>query len=286
MTNQALLALQDVSIHYGSVKAVSNITLHIHEGELIGLVGESGSGKSTLARGIMGLEKLTTGDIYFRGEKLNHKRSKADKQAIQMVFQDASAAMNPRMKLKEIMQEGVNIHFPDLSREAKQKRVHESMRQVGLTEHLLERYPHELSGGQRQRIGLARSIILKPKVLIADEIISGLDVSNQATILTLLQKLKETEKMAYLFITHDLSIVPYVCDRVAIMTEGKIVEIGRPEELFQNPQHPYTQSLLSSVPIADPIREEKREIVDYYKSSERKDHLNWYQITKTHAVLQ
>ena len=159
------------------------------------------------------------------------------------------------------------------------------MRQVGLTEHLLERYPHELSGGQRQRIGLARSIILKPKVLIADEIISGLDVSNQATILTLLQKLKETEKMAYLFITHDLSIVPYVCDRVAIMTEGKIVEIGRPEELFQNPQHPYTKSLLSSVPIADPIREEKREIVDY-KSSERKDHLNWYQITKTHAVLQ
>lgn len=285
MTNQALLALQDVSIHYGSVEAVSNITLHIHEGELIGLVGESGSGKSTLARGIMGLEKLTTGDIYFRGEKLNHKRSKAEKQAIQMVFQDASAAMNPRMKLKEIMQEGVNIHFPDLSREAKQKRVHESMRQVGLTEHLLERYPHELSGGQRQRIGLARSTILKPKVLIADEIISGLDVSNQATILTLLQKLKETEKMAYLFITHDLSIVPYVCDRVAIMTEGRIVEIGTPEELFQNPQHPYTKSLLSSVPIADPIREEKREIVDY-KSSERKDHLNWYQITKTHAVLQ
>lgn len=285
MTNQALLALQDVSIHYGSVEAVSNITLHIHEGELIGLVGESGSGKSTLARGIMGLEKLTTGDIYFQGEKLNHKRGKAEKQAIQMVFQDASAAMNPRMKLKEIMQEGVNIHFPDLSREVKQKRVHESMRQVGLTEHLLERYPHELSGGQRQRIGLARSIILKPKVLIADEIISGLDVSNQATILTLLQKLKETEKMAYLFITHDLSIVPYVCDRVAIMTKGKIVEIGRPEELFQNPQHPYTKSLLSSVPIADPIREEKREIVDY-KSSERKDHLNWYQITKTHAVLQ
>lgn len=285
MTNQALLAIQDVSIHYGSVEAVSNITLHIHEGELIGLVGESGSGKSTLARGIMGLEKLTKGDIYFRGEKLNHKRSKAEKQAIQMVFQDASAAMNPRMKLKEIMQEGVNIHFPDLSREAKQKRVHESMRQVGLTEHLLERYPHELSGGQRQRIGLARSIILKPKVLIADEIISGLDVSNQATILTLLQKLKETEKMAYLFITHDLSIVPYVCDRVAIMTEGRIVEIGRPEELFQNPQHPYTKSLLSSVPIADPIREEKREIVDY-KSSQRKDHLNWYQITKTHAVLQ
>lgn len=285
MTNQALLALQDVSIHYGSVEAVSNITLHIHEGELIGLVGESGSGKSTLARGIMGLEKLTTGDIYFQGERLKSKRSKAEKQAIQMVFQDASAAMNPRMKLKEIMQEGVNIHFPDLSREAKQKRVHESMRQVGLTEHLLERYPHELSGGQRQRIGLARSIILKPKVLIADEIISGLDVSNQATILTLLQKLKETEKMAYLFITHDLSIVPYVCDRVAIMTEGKIVEIGTPEELFQNPQHPYTKSLLSSVPIADPIREEKREIVDY-KSSERKDHLNWYQITKTHAVLQ
>lgn len=285
MTNQALLALQDVSIHYGSVEAVSNITLHIHEGELIGLVGESGSGKSTLAKGIMGLEKLTTGDIYFQGERLKSKRSKAEKQAIQMVFQDASAAMNPRMKLKEIMQEGVNIHFPDLSREAKRKRVHESMRQVGLTEHLLERYPHELSGGQRQRIGLARSIILKPKVLIADEIISGLDVSNQATILTLLQKLKETEKMAYLFITHDLSIVPYVCDRVAIMTEGKIVEIGTPEELFQNPQHPYTKSLLSSVPIADPIREEKREIVDY-KSSECKDHLNWYQITKTHAVLR
>lgn len=285
MTNQALLALQDVSIHYGSVEAVSNITLHIHEGELIGLVGESGSGKSTLAKGIMGLEKLTTGDIYFQGERLKPKRSKADKQAIQMVFQDASAAMNPRMKLKEIMQEGVNVHFPDLSREAKRKRVHESMRQVGLTEHLLERYPHELSGGQRQRIGLARSIILKPKVLIADEIISGLDVSNQATILNLLQKLKETEKMAYLFITHDLSIVPYVCDRVAIMTEGKIVEIGTPEELFQNPQHPYTKSLLSSVPIADPIREEKREIVDY-KSSEGKDHLNWYQITKTHAVLQ
>ena len=285
MTNQALLALQDVSIHYGSVQAVSNMTLHTHEGELIGLVGESGSGKSTLAKGIMGLEKLTTGDIYFQGERLKSKRSKAEKQAIQMVFQDASAAMNPRMKLKEIMQEGVNIHFPDLSREAKQKRVHESMCQVGLTKHLLERYPHELSGGQRQRIGLARSIILKPKVLIADEIISGLDVSNQATILTLLQKLKETEKMAYLFITHDLSIVPYVCDRVAIMTEGKIVEIGTPEELFQNPQHPYTKSLLSSVPIADPIREEKREIVDY-KSSERKDHLNWYQITKTHAVLQ
>ena len=242
------------------IYAVSNVSLKIEPGKAIGLVGESGCGKSTFARCVLQLIKPTSGSVFFndidltkiKGNSLRKLRAK-----FQMVFQDPGEALNPRMKISEIIGEPLNLHT-NLSTEQKRSRMEEIMDEVGLKANHLERFPHQFSGGQKQRIGIGRAIATKPDFIILDEPTSALDVSIRGQILKLLQDLRQRFNLSYLLITHDLSVVLNVCDYVAVMYLGKIVEIGSTSSIFNTPQHPYTQALLSSVPIPDPSLKGKR----------------------------
>ncbi|MBI4209215.1 MAG: ABC transporter ATP-binding protein [Deltaproteobacteria bacterium] len=230
--------------------AVNNVSLSLQKGEILGLVGESGSGKSTLARLILRLLEPDGGEIDYQGQdilKLSQKAFRPFRKEIQIVFQDPYASLNPRMTVGEIVGEGPKVHKMARGKELKD-RVAELLQQVGLRPEAAQRYPHEFSGGQRQRIGIARALSVNPKILIADEPVSALDVSIQAQILNLLLDLQEKLDLTMLFIAHDLRVVEFVCDRVAVMYRGEIVELETAEQIYKSPQHPYTQKLLSAIP--------------------------------------
>ena len=244
-----------------TVHAVNNVSLDIQKGEILAIAGESGCGKSTLAKAIMKLVQSDSGEILLNGENvLNLKHNKDLKkfyQKVQMIFQNPYSSLNPKMKIGEILKEPLIINT-NLKKEEITKIVEEKIKKVGLDKSALNLYPHEFSGGQRQRIAIARSLILNPEFIIADEPVSALDVSIQAQIINLLKQLKEDFNLTFLFISHDLSVIKYISDRIAIMYLGEVVEIGRTEEIFKNPKHPYTKALLSSVPELNPQDEKER----------------------------
>ncbi|WP_413627783.1 ATP-binding cassette domain-containing protein [Fructilactobacillus vespulae] len=245
------------------VKAVDDISFDIYEGETLGLVGESGSGKTTTGRSIIRLYNPTSGSIDFNGtdiSKIKNKDLKDFRKEMQMIFQDPYASLDPRMKVKDIIAEGIDIHGLAKDSEERDKMVSDLLKQVNLNPEFANRYPHEFSGGQRQRIGIARALAVQPSFIIADEPISALDVSIQAQVVNLLQDIQEERGLTYLFIAHDLSMVKYISDRIAVLYKGKIVELSDTEEVYNHPLHPYTQSLLSAVPVPDPELERNHQI--------------------------
>ncbi len=239
---------------YGGVAALKAISLNIYRGETLGLVGESGSGKSTLAKTLIQLVRPSSGSLYFQGSEIGSLEKKPLKQLrrkMQIIFQDPYASLNPRMTVREILKEPLEIHQLEGSAE-------QLLAQVGMNASHLNRFPHEFSGGQRQRIAIARALAVDPEFLICDEPFSALDVSIQAQIVNLLQKVQKKRKLTYLIIAHDLAMIRYLCDRVAVMYRGALMELAPSEELYRNPMHPYTKALLSAVPIPDPHLEKKR----------------------------
>jgi len=244
----------------GAIKAVDGLNFSILQGETLGLVGESGCGKSTTGRAILQLYRPTAGDVYFEDENLTEikgERLRRMRRRMQMIFQDPYASLNPRMTVGDIVGEPLIVHNIAKGKE-RRERVQELLRVVGLNPYFVNRYPHEFSGGQRQRIGVARALAVQPDFIVCDEPISALDVSIQAQIINLLEDLQSDFNLTYLFIAHDLSVVRHISDRIAVMYLGKIVELTTRHELYDNPLHPYTQALLSAVPIPDPVVEEQR----------------------------
>ncbi|MGL5652059.1 MAG: ABC transporter ATP-binding protein [Paraclostridium sp.] len=297
MTKKKLLEVKNLKQYFPIdkntvVKAVDDISFHIYEGETFGLVGESGSGKSTTGRAIIRLYDPTAGEIVFDGKNISSK--KLDKNIksfvnknMQMIFQDPMACLNPRMTVMDIIAEGLDIHGLCKTKDERTKTVYELLRTVGLNEQHAGRYPHEFSGGQRQRIGIARSLAIQPKFIIADEPISALDVSIQAQVVNLLRKLQKEKGLTYLFIAHDLSMVKYISDRIGVMHHGRLVELTTSEELYANPLHPYTKSLLSAIPLPDPEHERHRVRIKYDTSvhdySEHKP--KWFEIRPGHFIF-
>lgn len=297
MTKKKLLEVKNLKQYFPIdkstvVKAVDDISFHIYEGETFGLVGESGSGKSTTGRAIIRLYDPTAGEIVFDSKNISSK--KLDKNIksfvnknMQMIFQDPMACLNPRMTVMDIIAEGLDIHGLCKTKEERTKTVYELLRTVGLNEQHAGRYPHEFSGGQRQRIGIARSLAIEPKFIIADEPISALDVSIQAQVVNLLRKLQKEKGLTYLFIAHDLSMVKYISDRIGVMHHGRLVELTTSEELYSNPLHPYTKSLLSAIPLPDPEHERHRVRIKYDPSvhdySEHKP--KWVEIRPGHFIF-
>ena len=268
---EKLIEVKDLEISFGEGSkkfvAVKNANFFINKGETFSLVGESGSGKTTIGRAIIGLNDTSAGDILYDGKKINGKQSRKDEneliRKIQMIFQDPAASLNERATVDYIISEGLyNYHLFE-NEEDRVRKVKEIMHEVGLLAEHLTRYPHEFSGGQRQRIGIARALVMEPEFVIADEPISALDVSVRAQVLNLLKKFQKELGLTYLFIAHDLSVVRFISDRIAVIYKGVIVEVAETEELFNNPIHPYTQSLLSAVPIPDPILERKKVLKVY-----------------------
>ncbi|WP_162012047.1 ATP-binding cassette domain-containing protein [Streptococcus sp. S784/96/1] len=268
---EKLVEIKDLEISFGEGKkkfvAVKNANFFINKGETFSLVGESGSGKTTIGRAIIGLNDTSSGDIIFNGKKINGKLSRSDKKEvikrIQMIFQDPAASLNERATVDYIISEGLYNFNLFANEEERQQKVRDMITHVGLLPEHLTRYPHEFSGGQRQRIGIARALIMQPEFVIADEPISALDVSVRAQVLNLLKQFQRELGLTYLFIAHDLSVVRFISDRIAVIHKGVIVEVAETEELFMNPVHPYTKSLLSAVPIPDPILERGKELITY-----------------------
>jgi oligopeptide/dipeptide ABC transporter ATP-binding protein len=247
--------------HIGDIKAVDGISFFIRRGETLGLVGESGCGKSTTGRAILQLYRPTAGRVFFHNEDLTALKGEAlrrKRRQMQMIFQDPYASLNPRMTVGNIIGEPLEVHHIGANRAEQRERVQDLLRVVGLNPYFVNRYPHEFSGGQRQRIGVARALAVNPEFIVCDEPISALDVSIQAQIINLLEDLQAEFNLTYLFIAHDLSVVRHISDRVAVMYLGKLAEMASRDELYSNPLHPYTQALLSAVPIPDPAVEEKR----------------------------
>jgi oligopeptide transport system ATP-binding protein len=246
----------------GAVKAVDDVTFNVYKGETLGLVGESGCGKSTTGRTVLQLYKPTEGSVVFEGKELTTMPAaelRKMRRRMQMIFQDPFASLNPRMSVGNIVSEPLRIHNVIDNKRELQEYVEQLLERVGLNPYYVNRYPHEFSGGQRQRIGIARALALRPSFIVADEPISALDVSIQAQVVNLLEELQDELNLTYLFIAHDLSMVRHICDRVAVMYLGKIVELGTVDEVYDNPYHPYTQSLLSAVPVPDPVIEKQRQ---------------------------
>ncbi|WP_182200034.1 ABC transporter ATP-binding protein [Paraliobacillus salinarum] len=272
MSQEKLLEVKNLKQHFKTgrhsvVKAVDGISFDIYKGETFGLVGESGCGKSTTGRSIIRLYNATDGQVTFGGEDVHGKKSKAKlkefNQKMQMIFQDPYASLNPRMTVMDIIAEGLDIHGLVNNQQERKARVHDLLERVGLNKEHASRYPHEFSGGQRQRIGIARALAVDPEFIIADEPISALDVSIQAQVVNLLKDLQKEHGYTYLFIAHDLSMVKYISDRIGVMYFGKMVELADSEELYKNPLHPYTKSLLSAIPLPDPDYERNRVRTEY-----------------------
>ena len=273
MSRKILLEVKNLKQYFplgrkGVVKAVDDVSFHIYEGETFGLVGESGSGKSTTGRTIIRLYDPTAGEVIFDDKNISSKKIPREDRAylnknMQMIFQDPMACLNPRMTVMDIIAEGLDINGLCKNKEERTQKVYELLRTVGLNEQHASRYPHEFSGGQRQRIGIARALAVEPKFIIADEPISALDVSIQAQVVNLLRKLQKENGLTYLFIAHDLSMVKYISDRIGVMHKGKLVELSTADELYENPLHPYTKSLLSAIPLPDPNYEKTRKRIKY-----------------------
>lgn len=271
---EVLVDVKDLEVTFTNGKrkfvAVKGVNFQIYKGETFSLVGESGSGKTTIARAIIRLNKTSNGDVIFKGEKINgdisKEKSKTLKKQIQMIFQDPAASLNERATIDYIVGEGLDNFKLYKDKEERQLKINNALDSVGLLPEHKSRYPHEFSGGQRQRVGIARAIVMSPELIIADEPTSALDVSIRAQVLNLLNKFKKEEGLTYLFIAHDLSVVRYFSDRIAVITKGRIVEVAPTEELFRAPIHPYTKSLLQSVPIPDPKIEKFKEVHVYDES--------------------
>jgi len=273
--NEKLLEIKDLVKHFpikkglfsremATVKAVNGITLDIFKGETVGLVGESGCGKSTLGRAILRLIEPTRGEIILKGSnilKFNSRELRRARRHMQIIFQDPYASLNPRMTVGNIIGEPLVIHNLVKTRKEKLDKIVELLEEVGMRGEVINRYPHEFSGGQRQRIGIARAIALRPEFIVCDEPVSALDVSIQAQVINLLSDLQKKLGLTYLFISHDLKVVEYLSNRVAVMYLGEIVELAKSEDLYRSPKHPYTQALLSAIPVADPKTNKKRIIL-------------------------
>ena len=291
---EVLVSLKNVTVKFKldgkEFKAVEDVSFDIYKGETFSLVGESGSGKTTIGRAIMKIHPTSGGDILFKGKKVNKRLSKEEineyRQKVQMIFQDPMASLNERAKVDYIVSEGLYNFKLFKNEDDRRKRVDKVMAEVGLLKEFITRFPHEFSGGQRQRIGIARSLVMNPEFIIADEPISALDVSIRAQVLNLLNSLKDEKDLTYLFIAHDLSVVKFISDRIAVIYKGHIVELAESEELFLNPLHPYTKSLLSAVPIPDPDLEKNKNLIVYDSKvhNYEKDKPIWVEIKKGHFI--
>ena len=290
---EILLSVKNLDVCFGKrnnrFKAVDNVSFDIYKGETFGLVGESGSGKTTIGRAIIRINPTAAGEVIFKGERISGKISKElDRRVtrqIQMIFQDPMASLNERAKVDYIVSEGLysGERLPEAERKAK---VEKALMEVGLLPEFASRFPHEFSGGQRQRIGVARALIMQPEFIIADEPISALDVSIRAQVLNLLSELQQERGLTYLFISHDLSVMRFICDRIAVIHKGVLVELAETEKLFAHPLHPYTRALLSAIPLPDPAREKnkKLEVYDPTQHDYSTDKPEWVEIEPGHMV--
>ena len=291
---EVLVEVNHLNVTYGSGKkayeAVQDANFKIYKGETFGLVGESGSGKTTIGRAILRILPTTGGEILYKSQRINGKISRAlDKQLtreIQMIFQDPQSSLNERAKVSYIVGEGLQNVRPDLSTAQREEKVRQALLDVGLLPEFASRFPHEFSGGQRQRIGIARALIVEPEFIVADEPISALDMSIRAQVLNLLRRLQKERGITYLFIAHDLSVMRYISDRIAVIHKGRIVELAEAEELFLHPLHPYTKALLSAVPIPDPSLEKHKKLLVYDPSIHdySVDKPVWEEIANGHFV--
>lgn len=291
---EKLIEIKDLQITFGHGRkkfvAVDHVNFDIYKGETFSLVGESGSGKTTIGRAITRINPTSGGEILFKGRRINGRISKElDQEVIrkcQMIFQDPMASLNERAKVDYIVSEGLINHHLYKNDEEREEKVQKALREVGLLPEFASRFPHEFSGGQRQRIGIARALVMQPEFIVADEPISALDVSIRAQVLNLLNRLKKSRGLTYLFIAHDLSVVRFISDRIAVISKGRIVELAEAEELFLNPLHPYTKALLSAVPMPDPEREKKKKLLVYDPSMHdySTDKPVWEEIKEGHFV--
>ena len=292
--NNPLLQVKNLRQHFEisrnfTVKAVNGVSFEIYPGETYGLVGESGSGKTTIGRSIIRLYDPTDGEIIFNNKKISGKLDKETNQMLrknmQMIFQDPMSSLNPRKKVSDIIGEGLDIHKLYSSVKERNEIIGSILQKVGLSPAHAERYPQQFSGGQRQRIGIARALVMNPKLIIADECISALDVSIQAQVVNLMKDIQEETNCAYLFIAHDLSMVKYISDRIGVLHKGWLVETGTSKEIFSNPIHPYTKSLLSAVPYPNPKVERQRRLVTYDSDKVNYENSTIKQISETHFVM-
>ena len=290
-----LVEVKDLTVQFGSKRkpftAVDKVSFDIYQGETFGLVGESGSGKTTIGRAIIRIHPTAGGEVIFDGQKINGRIPRAlDKEVtrrIQMIFQDPMSSLNERAKVDYIVSEGLYAQGK-VNEMERQHRVAKALSDVGLLQEFASRFPHEFSGGQRQRIGIARALIMEPDFIIADEPISALDVSIRAQVLNLLSQLQKERNLTYLFVAHDLSVVRFICDRIAVIHKGKIVELAESEELFAHPLHPYTRALLSAIPQPDPIAERQKQLIVYDPACHNYSETNqpsWHEIIPGHFVL-
>ena len=294
-TREPLLQVKNLEVTFGKGKkkfvAVKNVNFDIYKGETFGLVGESGSGKTTIGRAIIRINPISDGEVIFKGQRISGKISRQlDKevtQKIQMIFQDPMASLNERAKVDYIVSEGlINVH-PHMPKEEREAAVSKALSDVGLLPEFASRIPHEFSGGQRQRIGIARSLIMEPEFIIADEPISALDVSIRAQVLNLMSKLQKERGLTYLFIAHDLSVMRFICDRIAVIHKGVIVELADTDKLFAHPLHPYTRALLSAIPMPDPESERDKVLEVYDPSCHHYDADKpvWTEIEEGHFIM-
>ena len=294
--SEPLLHVKNLSQHFKvsrtyTVKAVNGVSFDIYPGETYGLVGESGSGKTTIGRSIIRLYNPTSGNVIFQGKDITGRLDRSVEEMLrrdmQMIFQDPMSSLNPRKKVADIIGEGLDIHKRHASITDRDAAIGEMLEKVGLSKSHAERYPHQFSGGQRQRVGIARALIMNPKLIIADECISALDVSIQAQVINLMKEIQDETGCAYLFIAHDLSMVKYISDRIGVLHLGYMVETGTADEIFSNPIHPYTKSLLSAVPLPNPEVEKRRHPVAYDRKAEGVDYAlgTEHTIEGTHKVL-
>ncbi|CDR52430.1 ABC transporter ATP-binding protein [Staphylococcus schweitzeri] len=292
--DEVLLSIKNLKQYFNAgkkneVRAIENISFDIYKGETLGLVGESGCGKSTTGKSIIKLNDITSGEILYEGIDIQKIRKRKDllkfNKKIQMIFQDPYASLNPRLKVMDIVAEGIDIHHLASDKRDRKKRVYDLLETVGLSKEHANRYPHEFSGGQRQRIGIARALAVEPEFIIADEPISALDVSIQAQVVNLLLKLQRERGITFLFIAHDLSMVKYTSDRIAVMHFGKIVEIGPADDIYQCPLHDYTKSLLSAIPQPDPESERSRKRFSYIDDEENNHLRQLHEIRPQHFVF-